>query len=158
MNAADVVAELEGRYPCLQGPHRAICQTGDTYVDIGFEDPAIGSGVYHDRAVPGVVRPMMPRCRYDSEEAAAQDFLTAFALYEAATRLRYRLRAGAEGAFFLYWRYDAPHCFWYQEDRALKCRLVLSANKVVDIGDHDYDAARRAELAHDICGETNVGK
>lgn len=145
MNASDAVAEIESRYPCLQGPHRAICQTGELYVEIGFECPSVGAGSFHDRVVPGVIRPMMPRQRYATEEDAAEGFLAAFAMYEASWRLRRRL-VNDTRAPIVYWRYDPPHCFWYPEDRALKCRLVLSNRPVVAITDADYDAARTAEL------------
>lgn len=150
MNAADVVAELESRYPCVQGIFRHQCQTGDVYVTIGFEQPLVGEhyppGPWGP--IPGVVREGHRRRRYDHETEACEDFLRAFGLFEEEWGRRHPPEWRSKAV--LYWRYDAPHIFWYAEDRALNCRLAISALPVVAIDDAAYDAARRAELEREI--------
>ncbi len=90
MNAADVVAQLESRFTCAQGLHRAQCQTNEVYVNIGFEDwSRKRHGLeYRDALgfyVHGVVREMAPRRLYETEKDAAAAIL---ATLEAMGELR----------------------------------------------------------------------
>lgn len=169
MNTADLLAELESRYACVQGPFRRVCQTGEAYVTIGFEDWDRPTRL-HDKGlkaslgprVPGVIRWASPRRHHLTEDEACQDFLKAFALYER------HWRDGHPGGAHpvLYWRYD-PQIHWYPDERAprqnraksaygaIKCRLVLSNLPVVEVSDADYDAARTSQLERELLGGTN---
>ena len=174
MNAADLAAEIENRFHCVQGPYRPKCQTGEPYVVLGFEDWSRGGNVSDPGSLgqgyPGCLRPFAPRRHYATEEEACEDMLKAFNLYAAwceldglnGRGLMAHLPQGPNGRPTLYWRYDAPHVFWYPDEShkgrgadrksfgALKVRLVLSCLPVVEEADADYDAARTAELEHDI--------
>jgi len=168
MNAADVVAQLEGRYPCVQGPYRNRCQTGARYVVIGLEDWSRRGGENNDhlgKRMAGVVRETAPRCLYETEDEACKAFFMAFYGYESAWAAepdgdprRHTTR--------LYWRYDAPHIFWDAmvtkrggvDVGALRARLVLSCAPVVEVSDADYDAARTAELERDLAKDIAHGQ
>lgn len=156
MIAADLVAELESRYPCIQGLHRSVCQTGEPYVVIGSEWRRLGEEHRpKGNPIPGVVREGVRRELYATEDEACVYWLRAFDLYVEDWG---RCRGPEEAKPFLYWRYDAPHIFWYGDESkcggievgAIKCRLVLSVLPVVPVSDADYDAQRRAELEHRI--------
>lgn len=165
MNTADLLAELESRYACVQGPFRRVCQTGEAYVTIGFEDWERPTR-RHDKGldaslgahIPGVIRCAAPRRHHLTEDEACRDFLKAFALYER------HWRDGHPGDVHpvLYWRYD-PQIHWYPEESvakakpygAIKCRLVLSNLPVVEVSGADYDAARTSQLERELLGGTN---
>lgn len=130
MIAADIVNELESRYPCVQGGHQYYCPTGTPYESF-FENAAV-------------------------EEEAADLTMAAIRVYEAKV-----LAEKPPGAYLtLYWRYDAPHCFWYADDLpkhprkykrgAMKIRIALDWRPVVETSDAEYDATRTAELERDI--------
>jgi hypothetical protein len=160
MIASDLVAELESRFKCVQGQMRAYSQTQEPYVDIGFEDwrysaePPKVNGVGPQ---PGTIRQLAHRRLYFTEDDACRDWLRAFDIYAAAWRT-----ANQGETPTLYWRYAAPHIFWYGDESwrlvggvrtpvgALKCRLVLSCRPVVEIDDAAYDAARTAQLERDL--------
>lgn len=154
MNATDLVAELESRYPCVQGLHRARCQTGEPYVVIGAEWRRLGEEHRpKGEHIPGTVRECVRSISYGDEDTACQQTLVAFNAYEA----HWRTQPQPDVPPVLYWRYDTPHAFWYGDDEGpkgergrLKVRLVLSALQVVEISDDEYDAQRRAELADQI--------
>lgn len=149
MIAADIVNELESRYPCVQGIYRYHCQTGEPYVVIGFERRHLGEE-YRSKEipVPGTVRELMRTFWYPTEDEACQETLRAFTLYEQ----HWRKEHPNDRNPIIYWRYDEPHAFWYEEKGLgrIRLRLVLSAMPVVEIPDDEYDATRTAELERDI--------
>lgn len=160
MNAADLVAELQARFPCVEGCQRAHAPTSEPYVDVGFEDwshSAEPSRVDGMPAQLGRIRQLARRRMYQTENEACRDFLRAFNLYEGAWRAENGLAIPV-----LYWRYAAPHVFWHDDEAwrmvdgartpvgALKCRLVLSYRPVVEIDDATYDAGRTAQLERDL--------
>lgn len=115
-------------FNCVQGMFAAHCQTGDLYKDFVV------------KGEPG---------REQKLVAEAQHI---FDLYAK----RWLEEHKGEDAPILYWRYAAPHVFYYDDDEdgtngapraALKMRLVLS-NRPVRWADPKgaYDEFRRAEL------------
>lgn len=157
MNAADLVAEIESRFGCVQGVHRALCQTLEPYVSLGFEDTRRNSP-YKALPVPGTLRDGEPRLPYDSEEAACAAALYAFGLYARWWRYDH----GDEAVPILYWRYDPPHAFWHDRETVngrgfLKLRLVLSDRPVVWQDDASYDALRTAQIEREFFPEDYHG-
>lgn len=167
MRAEDVVAALEKRLPTRQGHYRHHGPTGEPYVRLGLEDwsrsaePPTVNGMVSQ---PGVLREFTRQRLYLTEAEGAAALLEAFALYEAS--IRAKVQPGAD--LTLYWRYDAPHVFWHGDESwrmiggvrtpvgAMKCRLLLSAQPVVEMDDAAYDAGRTAQLERDLIYEGNT--
>lgn len=142
MTAAELAAEIAKRFECVQGLYRRYSQTGEPYVVIGIE-----KFPQPPNCIPGVVREGYPSIRYATEDEACLGFLRAFDLYVQWWARRNLCRSRAPK---LYWRYNAPHVFYYPEDETIWGRLVLSNLPVVKETDEEYDAKRTKQLEQEI--------
>jgi hypothetical protein len=129
MIAADVVAEIEARFPCVQGFYAAHCQTGDAYL------------IFASRGGP------------ESEAELCEALLRWFDGYAADW---WREHPGG-AAPTVYWRYDTPHIVWMPDDDPthpltgrLVTRLVLSNAPVRWNTLKQYDEARMIQLEREM--------
>lgn len=86
MKASDLVAELEARFRCVQGPYWAYIGSRELYVMIGAEADPRQSGIMCEKPKPGVVRQSVQQQSYKTEDEACAATLEAFNAYEADWR------------------------------------------------------------------------
>lgn len=154
MKASDLVAELEARFRCQQGPHTAFVTTvsgREFYEMIGVEANPYELGLLNEKPRPGIIRNGVTARVYQTEDEACAATMASFNAYEADWRYSHKGRNP-----FLVWRYDSPHAFWFSDDDGIeghgrvKLRLTLCNEETVDISDTEYDKIRTLELGQKI--------
>lgn len=128
MIAADLVAELESRFRCVDGPHRAICQTNEPYVMFNILAP--------------------------TEDEGCQRALDAFRAYEDDWR---KANPGQHPVLYWRFAPQERIMWeWHEDKRLLRGRIYtrfcLSCRPVVELDDDAYDAQRTEELEREHFG------